>query len=106
MTTNAYRLIYDTEFVPQLGYIERKYHSAIRTAIENSLLFEPDRQNRNRKPLVRPTAWGARWELRCGENNEFRVFYSVFPDQNEVHILAVGKKVREQLYIGGKEVEL
>lgn len=106
MAAKAYRLIYDSEFVPQLRHIERKYHSVIRDAIENSLISEPDRQNRNRKPLIRPTDWGARWELRCGQNNEFRVFYSVYPEQNEVHILAVGRKVRDRLYLYGKEVKL
>jgi mRNA-degrading endonuclease RelE of RelBE toxin-antitoxin system len=106
MKTKTYRLAYDTEFIAQLKYIERKYHSVVKAAIENSLLNEPDKQSRNRKLLKRPAEWGARWELRCGENNEFRVFYSVYPDQNEVHILAVGIKVREQLYIYGKEVEL
>jgi hypothetical protein len=50
--------------------------------------------------------WGARWELRCGDDNEFRVFYSINPRQREVYILAVGIKIRERLYIGGKEVEL
>jgi mRNA-degrading endonuclease RelE of RelBE toxin-antitoxin system len=106
MKTKAYRLDYDPEFVPQLKFIERKYHSAIKEAIEDNLQYEPDRQNRNRKPLTRPTTWGARWELRCGNNNEFRVFYSIYPQPGEVHILAVGIKIREQLYIGGKEVEL
>jgi mRNA-degrading endonuclease RelE of RelBE toxin-antitoxin system len=106
MKTKAYRLVYDTEFIAQLKYIERKYHSVIKAAIENGLHNEPDKQNRNRKLLRRPAEWGARWELRCGDDNEFRVFYSVYSDQNEVHILAVGIKVREQLYIYGKEVEL
>jgi mRNA-degrading endonuclease RelE of RelBE toxin-antitoxin system len=102
----AYRLVYDTEFIPRLKFIERKYHSTIKEAIEDNLLYEPDRQSRNRKPLSRPTTWGARWELRCGDDNEFRIFYSVYPQLGEVHILAVGIKIRERLLIGGKEVEL
>jgi mRNA-degrading endonuclease RelE of RelBE toxin-antitoxin system len=106
MKTKAYRLVYDTEFIPQLKYIERKYHSVIKAAIENNLIYEPDKQSRNRKLLKRPAEWGARWELRCGDDNEFRVFYSVYPNPNEVHILAVGIKVRDQLYISGKEVKL
>lgn len=36
----------------------------------------------------------------------FRVFYSVFPETSEVHILAVGIKVRDRLFISGKEVKL
>lgn len=106
MKTNAYRLVYDTEFISQLKYIERRYHSVIRASIENNLIYEPDKQNRSREQLKRAVEWGARWELRCGEENEYRVFYSVYPNQSEVHILAVGIKVRERLYISGKEVEL
>ena len=106
MRAKAFRLIYDTEFIPQLSFIERKYHSVIKAAIEESLRYEPDKQDRKRKPLSRPAEWGARWELRCGKSNEFRVFYSIYPDQVEVHILAVGIKVRDRLFIYGKEVEV
>ncbi len=106
MRSKAYRLVYDAEFVPQLKHIERKYHSAIKAAIESHLIYEPVKRNRNRKPLNRPVVWGARWELRCGEDNEFRVFYSVYPVEREVHILAVGIKIREQLFVYGKEVEI
>jgi hypothetical protein len=56
--------------------------------------------------LTRETEFGARWELRFGDDNELRVFYSVYPEEAEVHILAIGIKVRECLYIGGKEVKL
>ena len=106
MKTKPYRLIYDAEFIPLLRFIERKYHSVIKEAIQGHLVYTPDKKTKNRKPLTRPASWGARWELRCGDDNEFRVFYSVYPNQNEVHILAVGIKIRERLYIGEKEVEL
>jgi hypothetical protein len=106
MPDKRFRLVYDEEFVPQMRFIERKYHSLIRTTIEQQLAFEPDIETRNRKTLTRETNFGARWELRFGENNEFRLFYSVYPQKAEVHILAVGIKIRERLYIGGKEVKL
>jgi mRNA-degrading endonuclease RelE of RelBE toxin-antitoxin system len=104
MKTKAYRLVYETEFVRQLKFIEKKFHSMIKAAIEDHLVDEPDKNSRNRKPLTRPIGWGARWVLRCGNSNEFRVFYSVYPQEGEVHILAVGMKVRERFYIGGKEI--
>jgi hypothetical protein len=106
MPAKRFRLVYDTEFVPQLKFIERKYHSLVRTTIEQQLVFEPDNESRNRKTLTRETDFGARWELRFGDRNEFRVFYSVYPKQGEVHILAIGIKIRERLYISGKEVKL
>jgi hypothetical protein len=106
MPDKRFRLVYDTEFVHQLRFIERKYHSLIRTTIEQQLVFEAAIESRNRKTLTRETDFGARWELRFGDKNEFRVFYSVYPKKVEVHILAVGVKIRERLYIGGKEVKL
>jgi len=106
MANTPFRLVYDTEFVSQIKTIDRKYHSFIRETIESQLTYEPDVETRNRKPLTRATDFGARWELRFGDDNQFRVFYSVFPEQAEVHILAVGIKVRERLFINGKEVKL
>ena len=106
MTGQRFRLVYDLEFVRHMRFIERKYHSLVRTTIEQQLVFEPDIETRNRKLLNRGIDFGARWELRFGDDNEFRVFYSVYPEKAEVHILAVGIKKRERLYIGGKELKL
>jgi hypothetical protein len=106
MERKRFRLRYDAEFVSQMKAIERKYHSFIRSSIEMQLFYEPDVATHNRKPLVRETTSGARWELRFGDNNQFRVFYSVYPEIAEVHVLAIGVKTRERLYIGGKEVKL
>jgi len=89
-----------------MRFIERKDHPLIRTTVEQQLVFEPEVETRNRKRLIRETNLGARWELRFGDNNELRIFYSVYPEKSEVHILAVGIKIRERLYIGGKEVKL
>jgi len=106
MADKDFRLVYDTEFFSQIMAIESKFHSLIRRTIENQLTYEPDVETRNRKLLVRATTFGARWELRFGRNNQFRIFYSVFADKSEVHILAVGIKIRDRLFIGGKESEL
>lgn len=106
MTAGHFDLIYDSEFIAQMRCIERKHHALIRATIEQQLGLEPDVKTRNRKPLSRASDFGARWELRFGDNNQFRVFYSVYPEKAEVHILAIGVKVRERLFIAGKEVKL
>jgi hypothetical protein len=69
--------IYDPGITGHLAAIEPKYHSLIRSAIEEQLRFEPEKATRNRKPLERPIDLGARWELRLGPDNRFRVFYRV-----------------------------
>ena len=106
MSEKRFRLIYDTEFIAQLKAIERKHHALIRNVIETQLSYEPDTETRNRKLLNPPTAFGARWELRFGNKNQFRIFYSTYPETAEVRILAIGVKHRERLYIGGKEVKI
>jgi hypothetical protein len=60
-------------------------------------------ETRNRKPLKRPTAFGADWELRLGPDNRFRVFYQVDREGHGVRVLAVGVKDRNRLLIGGEE---
>jgi hypothetical protein len=91
-----------------IGYldaIESKYHSLIRTSVEEQLLFEPETETRNRKPLQRPIALGARWELRLGPDNRFRVFYRVNVEDRQVRILAIAVKEGNRLFLGGKEVD-
>ena len=46
---------------------------------------------------------GEAWELRCGPDNRFRIFYRIEEDPARVRILAIGLKIRAKLYIGGKE---
>lgn len=59
-------------------------------------------ETRNRKPL-RPNPV-APWELRVGH---LRVFYEVVgADGGVVRILAVGRKQRNVLTIGGEEIQL
>ena len=106
MTDKRFSLVYDTEFISQLKEIERRNLLLIRTTIEQQLIYEPEVETHNRKPLTRVYNFGARWVLRFGDDNEFRIFYGVYPDQAKVHILAIGIKIREHLYIGGKEVKL
>ena len=67
--------------------------------------FQPDVETRNRKPLNRPTSFGAEWELRFGPNNRFRVFYQLDEAERTALILAIGVKERDRLFIGGKEID-
>ena len=98
--------MYDPETKGHLRAIEPKHHSLIRETIEEQLLYEPDMETRNRKPLERPAGFGAEWELRFGPDNRFRVFYDVDAESREVHILAIGVKERDRLFVGGQEVDL
>lgn len=106
MPKQPFELIYDPEVAQHLTTIDRKYHSLIRRAIEEQLGYEPEVETRNRKPLLRPSVFGTAWELRFGPDNRFRVFYQTYPSTREVHILAIGVKVGNRLFIGGEEFKL
>ncbi len=104
--TQPFGLIYDPKVAEHLAAIELKYHSLIRATIEEQLRYEPETATRNRKPLERPVALGARWELRLGPDNRFRVFYRVDAEQRQVRILAIAVKDGNRVFIAGEEVEL
>jgi hypothetical protein len=98
-----YSLIYTTGFKRQLRMIDSKYHSSIRETLEEQLQYQPNVQTRNRKPLKKPIAFKAEWELRLGPRNRFRAFYAIKGE--EVILLAFGEKQGDRLMIEGKEVE-
>ena len=76
--------------------------ATVLAAIDRQLLHEPLRETRNRKPL-RPNPV-APWELRV---SALRVFYEVVgTEAGVVRILAVGRKRRNLLTIGGEEIHL
>jgi hypothetical protein len=102
---SPFALVYAAEVKQHLRTIEIKHHSLIQSEAEAQLLFDPDVETRNRKPLKRPIAFGADWELRLGPNNRFRVFYQVSEERREVRVLAIGVKDRNRLLIGGEEYE-
>ncbi len=102
---SPFALVYADEVKQHLRAIDIKYHSLIQSAVETQLSHEPDVETRNRKPLKRPIAFGADWELRLGPENRFRVFYQVNAESHEVRVLAVGVKDRNRLFIGGEEFE-
>ncbi len=101
-----FALIYNPEVTGHLAAIEPEYHSLIRSTIEEQLRFEPETATRNRKQLERPIDLGARWELRLGPDNRFRVFYRVDAEERQVRILAIAVKERNRIFLAGEEVEL
>jgi mRNA-degrading endonuclease RelE of RelBE toxin-antitoxin system len=101
-----FSLIYAPQTREHLRAIDRKYYSLIRSTIEERLAHEPMSENRNRKPLRRTAFEAATWELRFGPDNMFRVFYDVVVPEREVHILAIGIKLRETLHVGGEEIDI
>ena len=101
-----FELVYAPEVKQHLKAIERKHYALIRRQIEAPRQFEPDIETRNQKPLKRPVAFEAEWEIRFGPNDRFRVFGAADREQGKVYILATGVKERKRLFIGGEEVEL
>jgi hypothetical protein len=102
----SFSLFYAPLVKQHLRSIESRHHHLIRTTIEEQLRFEPETETRNRKPLKRPVAFEAEWELRFGPDNRFRVFYTVDLDHRVVEILAIGVKQGSRLTIGHEEIEL
>ncbi len=93
------------EALDHLDFIERKYHRLIERTIDEQLSYTPDTETRNRKTLDQPAPYEASWELRFGPQNRFRVFYEVDHEDKKVWILAIGVKIGNRLFIGGKEFE-
>jgi hypothetical protein len=98
-----FKVVYAAEVKGQLRAIDAKHHGVIQAGIEAQLLHAPDVETRNRKPLKRPIAFGADWELRLGPDNRFRIFYQVSTATRTVRVLAVGVKDRNRLFFGGEE---
>jgi mRNA-degrading endonuclease RelE of RelBE toxin-antitoxin system len=98
----AYRIRFADTVVEHLRWLEVAERRRVLDAIEVQLSNEPLSETRNRRPL-RPNPI-APWELRVGK---LRVFDEVAADDPRVvRILAVGKKERQTLRIGGKEIAL
>jgi mRNA-degrading endonuclease RelE of RelBE toxin-antitoxin system len=103
---SPFTIHYDQQTKKHLRAIEAKYHSLIRTEIEEQLLFDAEIETKNRKPLRQPTAYDATWEIRFGPNNRFRVLYGIDPERREVQVQAIGVKKGSRLLVGGEEIEL
>jgi len=101
-----YTLVYARAVTDHLKSIDAKYDSLIREKIEEQLLFEPNVETRNRKPLRQPAPFAAQWEIRFGPENRFRVLYDIDAEQHAVQIVAIGEKQGNRLVVGSEEVEL
>jgi hypothetical protein len=100
-----FKLSFAPEAVEHLDLVESKYHGLLRRTINEQLTHTPTQETRNRKPLDQPAPFGASWELRCGRDNRFRIFYEVDAATQEVQVLAIGVKERNRLLIGGEECQ-
>jgi mRNA-degrading endonuclease RelE of RelBE toxin-antitoxin system len=99
-----YAVVFAPAVLRHIDAIDRKYHGLIRAAITEQLSRTLDTPTRNRKPLEDlPGPLHSTWELRCGPDNRFRVFYDVEGDA--VWVLAIAVKQRNRLFIGGREFE-
>lgn len=101
----AYTILFAPEVIGHLDFIEVKHHGLLRRTINEQLTHTPNVETKNRKPLDKPAPFDAWWELRCGPDNRFRVFYKLDSESLTVEILAVGIKDRTRLLIGGEEYE-
>ena len=101
--TPKFTVVFAPETVEHMKAIEAQHHSAIGEAIDGQLLYTPNSQTRNRKPLATPAPFDATWELRCGADNRFRILYEVDDRNRIVNILAIGVKERNRLIIGNEE---
>ncbi len=102
----AYTLIYARGVTKHLKSIDAKYDSLIREKMEEQLLFEPNVETKNRKPLRQPAPFAAQWEIRFGPDNRFRVLYDIDEERHAVKIVAIGEKDGNRLIVGGEEVDL
>ncbi len=100
-----FTLCFAPEAIEHLAAIESKYHGLLRRTIKEQLTYVPTEETRNRKPFDEPAPFETSWELRCGPDNRFRIFYDVDLASQEVNVLAVGAKDRSRLLIGGEEYE-
>ncbi len=97
---------YEIEFAKSVqGHfwaLTARERATVLDAAERQLLREPLKETRHRKPL-RPNPI-APWELRVGP---LRVFYEVMAGEpGVVRVLAIGRKRRNAVIIGGKEIHL
>ena len=80
----------------------RKYdQNIIAQTIFEQLVHQPDQITRHRKQLE-PNPF-AEWELRIGD---YRVFYRIRTEEETVVIVAIGRKIHNQVFVSGKELLL
>ena len=102
---SKFTLSFAPEAIEHFDRIESKYHGLLHRAISEQLTHTATEETRNRKPLEQPAPFAATWELRCGPDNRFRIFYDVDSESQTVRILAVGVKDHNRLLIGTEEYQ-
>lgn len=98
----AFRVEYTTEAMGHLAALTAHQTAVVLDEVERKLRHQPTLPARNRKLLrANPVA---PWELRIGE---LRVYFDVEESPAAVvTVRAIGLKVRERVFIGGKETDL
>ena len=98
----AFRIEYSPAAEEHLRALTSRQRAIILDAVDRQLVNQPNLETRNRKPM-RPNPI-APWELRVGI---LRVYYDMEEQPvPRVIVLAVGKKVRNRVIIGGEELSL
>ena len=99
---NRYRVEYTPEALEHLRGLGAGERTGLLDVVVRQLGHQPTTPTRNRK-LLRANPL-APWELRVGT---LRVYFDVGdPTDPVVTVRAVGRKVRNQVWIGGEEVDL
>ena len=95
---------FEVRFVPSaaddLHHFEAHERRIIADGIQEFLEVDADRENKRRK-LLRPNPL-APWELRVGD---YRVFYEITAG-GAVRVLAIGRKLHNELFIRGRRAEI
>ncbi|HVC95253.1 MAG TPA: hypothetical protein VND64_16275 [Pirellulales bacterium] len=98
----VYQIQYSPASEEHLRVLSARQRATVFDTVEEQLAHQPSVETRNRKSM-RPNSV-APWELRI---DDLRVYYDVVDEpEKRVTILAVGRKDRSRVFIGGKEVEL
>ena len=97
-----FQIEYTPEAMDHLAGLRAHEAALVLDNVERKLTHEPTMPSRNRKLLrANPVA---PWELRLGT---LRVYFDVaFEPAPVVTVRAVGVKIRERVWVGGKEVDL
>jgi len=97
-----FEIEYSPDTEDHLRALTARQRSIILDAVDEQLIYQPDLETRNRKPM-RPNPV-APWELRVGD---LRVYYDIAHEPTKrVLVRAVGIKIGSTLRIGGEEVNL
>src|SRR4051812_34269582 len=98
----GYEIEYSPEAEQQLRTLPKRDQKTVLDSADRHLTDQPLVATRNRKRL-KPNLL-AEWELRIGN---LRVYYVVRePPRMVLSVVAVGRKVRNRVFIGGIEVTL